>query len=91
MLGYLFQELSLPTLCVCVCVCVFNHSVMSDTFVTFWTVAQQPSLSLGLFRQEYWSGLPFPSPGDLPNPGIKPTPPALPADSLPLGHQESPY
>ena len=38
-------------------------------------------------RQEYWSGLPFPSPGDLPDPGIKPTSPALEADSLPLSHQ----
>ena len=45
-------------------------------------------LSMGLPRQEYWSGLPFPSPGDLPNPGIKPRSPALQADSLltePLG------
>ena len=38
--------------------------------------------SMGFFRQEYWSGLPFPSPGDLPNPGIKPRSPALPADAL---------
>ena len=37
-----------------------------------WTVAHQTPLSMELFRQEYWSGLPFPSPGDLPNPGIKP-------------------
>ena len=41
-------------------------------------------------RQEYWSGLPFPSPGDLPNPGIKLTSPALQVDSLPLSHQGSP-
>ena len=40
-------------------------------FVTPWTVAQQAPLSMGFSRQEYWSGLPFPSPGDLPNPGIK--------------------
>ena len=43
-------------------------SVVSP-FVTFWTVAQQALLSMGFSRQEYWSGLPFPSPGDLPNPG----------------------
>ena len=43
---------------------------MSDSFVTPWTVAFQASLSMGFSRQEYWSGLPFPSPGDLPNPEI---------------------
>ena len=42
-------------------------------FATPWTVAFQAPLSMGFFRQQYWSGLPFPSPGDLPNPGIKPT------------------
>ena len=53
-----------------------NHSVISDP-VTPWTVAHQTPLSMAFFRQEYWSGLPFPSPGDLPNPGIKPRSPAL--------------
>ena len=48
-----------------------------------WTVAHQAPLSMGFPRQEYWSGLPFPSPGDLPNPGIKPGSPALRADALP--------
>ena len=43
---------------------------------TLWTVAGQAPLSMGFPRQEYWRGLPFPSPGDLPNPGIKPTSPA---------------
>ena len=43
----------------------------------------QPPLSMGFFRQEYWSGLPFPPPEDLPDPGIKPASPALQADSLP--------
>ena len=52
-------------------------------FVTPWTIAYQAPLSMGFSRQEYWSGLPFPSPGDLPNPGIKPRFPALQADSLP--------
>ena len=46
-------------------------SVMSDS-ATPWIVARQVSLSTGFYRQEYWSGLPFPSPGDLPDPGIKP-------------------
>ena len=45
---------------------------MSGFFATPWTVACQAPLSVGFFRQEYWSGLPFPPPGDLPNPGIKP-------------------
>ena len=48
-------------------------------FVTPWTVAHQAPPSMEFSRQEYWSGLPFPSPGDLPNPGIKPTSPASPA------------
>ena len=52
-------------------------------FVTPWTVAYQTPSSMGLFRQEYWSGLPFLSPGDLPNPGIEPGSPALQADALP--------
>ena len=51
--------------------------------MTSWTVAHQVPLSMGLFRQEYWSGLPFPPLGDFPNPGIEPTSPALQADSLP--------
>ena len=54
---------------------LFSHSVMSDS-VTPWSIARQASLSMGFPRQEYWSGLVFPSPGDLPHPGIKPTSPA---------------
>ena len=53
------------------------------TLATPWTVACQAPLSMGLSRQEYWSGLPFPSPGGLPNPGIEPGSPVLLADSLP--------
>ena len=53
------------------------------TLATPWTVASQAPLSMGFSRQVYWSGLPFPSPGDLPNPGIKPGSPELQADSLP--------
>ena len=56
---------------------------MSDSLVTPCTVALQASLSMGFPRQEYWSGSPFPSPGDLPNPGIKLGFPALWVDSLP--------
>ena len=52
-------------------------------------VAHWAPLSMGFPSQEYWSGLPFPSPGDLPDPGFKPRSPALQADSLP-SHQESP-
>ena len=47
------------------------------SLVTSWTVACWAPLSVGFLRQEYWSGLPFPSPGDLPNPGIEPASPAL--------------
>ena len=51
------------------------------TLVTPWTVALQAPLSMGFSKQEYWSRLPFSSPGDLPNPGIAPGSPALQADS----------
>jgi len=50
---------------------------MSDCFATPWTVARQALLSMGSPMQEYWSGLPFPSPGDLPDPGIELKFPAL--------------
>ena len=52
-------------------------------FATPWTVAYQAPPSMEFSRQEYWSGLPFPSPGDLPNPGIEPRSSALQADALP--------
>ena len=55
---------------------------LCPTLVTLWTVASQDPLSMGFSRQEYWSGLPFPPPRNLPNPGIKPRSPALQADSL---------
>ena len=51
--------------------------------MTPWTVTHQAPLSMGLSRQEYWSGLPFPSSDDLPNPGVKPGSPALQMDSSP--------
>ena len=57
---------------------------MSDSFVTPWAIAHQVPLSVGFPRQEYWSSLPFPSPGDLLDPGIEPASSAWQADSLPL-------
>ena len=60
--------------CVCVCTCVLS---CVQLFVTPWTVARQAPLAIVFPRQEYWSGLPFPSPGDLPGPGIQPTYSAL--------------
>ena len=65
------------------------HSSCVCLFETIWTVACQAPLSMGFSRQECWSGLPGPPPGDLPHPGIEsasPAPPALQADSLPLNH-----
>ena len=59
-----------------------SYSVVSDS-ATLWTIAHQAPLSLGFPRQEYWSGLLFPSPGDLSDPGIKPGSPAMQANSLP--------
>ena len=60
-------------------------------FATPWTVAYQAPLSMEFSRQEYWSGLPFPSSEALPNPGIKPTSPALQADTLPSEPPGKPY
>ena len=71
-------------------VLVFSCSVMSDS-ATLWTAAYQGPLSMGFSRQEYWSGLPFPSPGNLPEPGIKPVSPALQADSLPVEPPGKPH
>ena len=65
--------------------CVLNH-----VFASPWTVAHQVPLFMGFSRQEYWSGLPFPSPGHLLDSGIEPKFPAWQVDSLPLSHLESP-
>ena len=62
---------------------VLLNQLCLTLFETPWTVAHQVTLSMEFSRQEYCSGLPFPSPGDLPNPGIKPRSPALQIDSLP--------
>ena len=61
----------------------YNETLNMSQEVTPWTAAHQAPPSMGFSRQEYWSGLPFPPPGDLPNPGTEPRSPALQADSLP--------
>ena len=72
-------------------ICMHAQSLSHvQLFVTLWTVACQDPLSIGFFRQEYCSGLPFPPLGDLPDPGIEPASPVSQADSLPLNHQGSP-
>ena len=67
-----------------------NCSIVSWLFATPWTVPYRAPLSIGFSRKEYWSGLPFPSPEDLSNPGIEPWSPALQADSLPSELQGNP-
>ena len=59
-------------------------------FATPWTIAWLAPLSMEYSRQEYWSGLPFPTPRDLPDPGTEPTSPTLQSGSLPLSHPGSP-
>ena len=63
---------------------LLSHSSRVQLCVTLWTAACQAPLSMGFSRQEHWSGLPCPPPGDLPDPGIKPRSHALQVDSLPL-------
>ena len=70
-------------MCVCVRVCVCYVFSRVQFFMTPWTVAHQAPLSMEFSRQEYWIRLPFPSPGDLSNPGMKPGSPALQEDPLP--------
>ena len=80
-----FARIILSIYCI-QCVCVLSHFSCVRLFVTLWTVSHKAPLSTEFFRQEYWSGLPCPPPGDLPNPGIKlvsPASPALQVDSLP--------
>ena len=77
--GYLFN---LVNMC-----CHLSHARL---FATLWTVAHQAPLSMGFHRQEYWSGLPCPPPGNLPHPGTEPASPASQADSFLLSHQRSP-
>ena len=70
--------------------CLLNGFSGAWLFATMWIVACQAPLSTGFSRQEYWSGLPYPPPGDFSNLGIKPVSPALQVDSLPLSHRGSP-
>ena len=77
---------SLLFIYVCALSC-FSHV---QFFVTPWTVARQVPLSMGFSKQKYWSGLPVPSPGDLPDTGIEPVSPIWQAGSLPLSHLGSP-
>ena len=85
------------------CVSMLSHFSHVRLFVTSWTVALQALLSMGFFRQEYWSGLSFSSPGDLPDPGLKPASLMSPAlasgfftttasweDPIPPGHHKMP-
>ena len=70
---------------------LFSHFSHIQLFATPWTVACHIPLSMGLPRQEYWGGLPYPPPGDLPDPGIAPSSPVSPAlqvDSILLSHRE---
>ena len=71
---------------------VLVAQVMFDSFfATPWTVACQAPLSMRFSRQEYWSGLPFPSPGDLPDPGIRPVSPALKGSFFTTESPEEPW
>ena len=65
-------------------------SVLSESLQPHRLQPHQAPLSMGFSKQEYWSGLPFPSPGDLPDPRMEPGSPGLQADSSPLSHQGSP-
>ena len=82
----LFVRSPLPALFCFVKVKVLVAQLLFLLFVTPWTVAHQAPLSMGFSRQEYWSELPFPLPGDIPNPGIEATSPAPQADFLLLSH-----
>ena len=84
---YVCMYIYIIYVCVCMYICIYIYIVklLSHVclLVTPWTVAHQAPPSMEFSRQEYWSGLPFPSPGDLPDPGVKPGSPALQADALP--------
>ena len=81
-------------MCVCIYTIIYKYIYICKYQILMicdpWTVACQAPLSMGFFRQEYWSGLPFPPPGDLHNPKTEPWSPALQAVSVCLSHQGSP-
>ena len=70
--------------------CVLSCFICVQLFASLWTVTLQAPLSMGFSRQKYWSGWPFPSPGNRPKPGIEPRFPALGVDSLPAGQSGQP-
>ena len=76
---YLFYLTYMQGVYVCVCMrmCVLSCFSHVQLFATLWTIAHQTPLSMGFSKQEYWNGLPFPSPGDLPSPGIEPVSPEV--------------
>ena len=82
----IIQEEFIQATCVSVCVCMLSGFSHVWLFVNQWIVAYQAPLFMGFSRQEYWSGLPFSSPADLPDPGIELRSPTLQEDSLPLNH-----
>ena len=74
--------------------CLPSHFSLACLFMTLWTVACQTPLSMGFSRQDYWSGLPFPHPGDLPDPGVEPASVKSPACRwvlLPLASPGKPF
>ena len=80
-------------MCICTHMCMISSFSHMQVFVTLWTAARQAPQSIGFSRQGYWSGLPFPPPGDLPDLTIEPTSPASSAsqlDSFPLRQWGSP-
>ena len=79
LLHFPYNQTDMASLYVCVCYLLSR----AQLFETQWTVACQAPLSMEFSRQEYWSGLPFPPPGVIPDPGIEPGSPSLQADSLP--------
>ena len=92
--AWLFSSLPGGTIIYYLCARMLSRFSHAWLFATPWTVACQLPLSMGFSRQEYWSGLPCPPPGDLPDRGIKPmslVSPVLQADSLPLSHWEAHY
>ena len=70
---------------------LIHTCLVAQSCLTLWTVACQTPLSMGFSRQEYWNGLPFPLPGDLPDPGIEPVSPALQWILSQLSHRGSPF
>ena len=73
-----------------ICTCMLSHAVVSDSLQPHGRLAHQAPQSMEFSRQECWSRVPFPAPGNRSDPGTETTPPALQTDSSPVGHLESP-